>query len=51
MKEAADASNELARRMAAAGNFSKLAQMREQSFYADATAQLARAQHQRRGRA
>lgn len=46
VKEAADASNELARRMAAAGNFSKLAQMREQSFYADATAQLARAQHQ-----
>jgi len=46
VKEAADASNELARRMVAAGNFSKLAQMREQSFYADATAQLARAQHQ-----
>lgn len=46
VKEAADASNELARRMGAAGNFSKLAQMREQSFYADATAQLARAQHQ-----
>jgi len=45
VKEAADASNELARRMAAAGNFSKLAQMREQSFYADATAQVARAQH------
>ena len=46
VKEAADASNELARRMVAAGNFSKLAQMREQSFYSDATAQLARAQHQ-----
>jgi outer membrane protein TolC len=46
VKEAADASSELARRMAAAGNFSKLAQMREQAFYADATAQLARAQHQ-----
>lgn len=45
VKEAADASNELAKRMAAAGNFSKLAQMREQSFYSDATAQLARAQH------
>jgi outer membrane protein TolC len=45
VKEAADASNELARRMAAAGNFSKLAQMREQSFYSDATAQLAKAQH------
>jgi outer membrane protein TolC len=46
VKDAADASNELARRMAAAGNFSKLAQMREQSFYADATVQLARARHQ-----
>lgn len=46
VKEAADASNELARRMFAAGNFNKLAQMREQSFYADATAQLARSQHQ-----
>lgn len=46
VKEAADASNELARRMVQAGNFSKLDQMREQAFYADATAQLARAQHQ-----
>jgi outer membrane protein TolC len=46
VKQAAEASNELARRMVAAGNFSKLAQMREQSFYADATTQLARAQHQ-----
>jgi outer membrane protein TolC len=46
VKEAADASNELARRMAAAGNFNKLSQMREQSFYDDATAQLARAQQQ-----
>ncbi len=45
VREAADASNELARRMAAAGNFSRLAQMREQSFYSDATAQQARAQH------
>jgi outer membrane protein TolC len=45
VKEAAEASNELAKRMAAAGNFNKLAQMREQSFYADATAQLARAEH------
>jgi len=45
VKEAADASNELARRMAAAGNFNKLSQMREQSFYADATAQLARVRH------
>jgi outer membrane protein TolC len=46
VKEAADASNELARRMLQAGNFSKLSQMREQAFYADATAQLARARHQ-----
>ncbi|KQV81166.1 TolC family protein [Rhizobacter sp. Root1221] len=45
VQEAADAANELAKRMAAAGNFSKLAQMREQSFYSDATAQLARARH------
>ena len=42
VKEAAEASAELARRMAAAGNFSKLDQAREQVFYAEATAQLAR---------
>jgi outer membrane protein TolC len=46
VNEAADAASELARRMLAAGNFSKLAQMREQSFSADAAAQLARARHQ-----
>ena len=46
VKEAADASSELARRMLQAGNFSKLAQMREQAFHADATSQLARARHQ-----
>jgi outer membrane protein TolC len=46
VKEAADASSELAKRMLQAGNFNKLAQMREQAFHADATAQLARAQHQ-----
>ena len=45
VKETADASNELAKRMLQAGNFNKLTQMREQAFYADATAQLARAQH------
>jgi len=44
--EAADASSELARRMLQAGNVSKLAQMREQAFHAEATAQLARARHQ-----
>ncbi len=46
VKSAAEASAELARRMAAAGNFSKLDRMREQTFYADATAQLARARQQ-----
>jgi outer membrane protein TolC len=44
VKMAAEASAELARRMAAVGNFSKLDRMREQAFYAEATAQLARAQ-------
>ena len=46
VKEAADASRELAGRMVAAGNFSKLAHLREQGFYAAATSSLARAQHQ-----
>lgn len=46
VKEVADISNDLARRMVQAGNFSKLDQMREQAFYADATLQLARARHQ-----
>ncbi len=39
----AEASSELARRMAQVGNFNRLTQMREQAFYAEATAQLARA--------
>jgi outer membrane protein TolC len=42
VKEAAEASAELARRMAAAGNFSKLDHAREQVFHAEATAQVAR---------
>ena len=42
VKEAAEAGAELARRMASAGNFSKLGHAREQVFYAEATAQLAR---------
>jgi outer membrane protein TolC len=46
VKDAAEASAELARRMAAVGNFSKLDHMREQAFYADATAQLSRARQQ-----
>ncbi|ARN20840.1 TolC family protein [Piscinibacter gummiphilus] len=45
VKDAADTSSELARRMQAAGNFSKLARLREQSFQVDATANLARARH------
>ena len=45
VKESAEASAELARRMAGVGNFPKLAQAREQAFYAETTAQLARAQH------
>jgi outer membrane protein TolC len=45
VKEAAETSAELARRMAAAGNFPKLTQAREQAFYAEATTQLAHARH------
>jgi outer membrane protein TolC len=45
VKESAEASAELARRMAAVGNLAKLAQAREQAFHAETTAQLARAQH------
>jgi outer membrane protein TolC len=45
VKTAAEASAELADRMAKVGNWSKLDQAREQAFYADATAQLARARH------
>lgn len=41
---AAEASAELARRMAEVGNWSKLNRAREQSFYADAVLQLARAE-------
>jgi outer membrane protein TolC len=43
VRMAAEASAELAARMAQVGNFNKLAHMREQAFYADATAQLAKA--------
>ena len=45
VKDAAEASAELAEQMRRAGNFSRLAQSREQLFVADATAQLARARH------
>ena len=44
VKSAAEASAELARRMARAGNFSRLTQMREQVFYAETVVQLAQAQ-------
>ena len=43
VRDAAEASAELAAQMARAGNFSRLTQSREQLFYAEATAQLARA--------
>lgn len=45
VNEAAQAGATLARRMEAAGNFSKLDRAREQAFEADATAELARARH------
>ena len=45
VRESAETSAELARRMAEVGNFPKLTLAREQAFYADATAQLARARH------
>jgi outer membrane protein TolC len=44
VKAAADASAELARRMAEAGNWNKLQQAREHAFFADAALNLARAQ-------
>jgi outer membrane protein TolC len=46
--DAAQASAELARRMARVGNFNALRQAREQSFYAEAALQHARAEQQRR---
>lgn len=48
VKDAADASAELARRMAQVGNFNKLQRAREQSFYAKAVLQLARAEQAQR---
>ena len=44
VKQAAEAGAELARRLARVGNWSRLNQAREQSFLADATAQLARSE-------
>lgn len=43
--QSAEAGAELARRMQEAGNFSRLQRARQHAFYADATAQLATAQH------
>ena len=47
VKEVADAGAELARRMARAGNWSRLQQAREQGFYADAALSLARTEQAR----
>jgi outer membrane protein TolC len=46
--QAAEASAELARRMAQVGNFNKLQQAREQAFYADAALNLVRAEQYQR---
>jgi len=46
VRVAADASSELAERMAKVGNWSKLDQARERAFYQDATTQLARSRHE-----
>lgn len=46
VQQAAEAGAEFARRLAAAGNFSKLDRAREQAFYAETTANLARTRQQ-----
>ena len=48
VKETADASSELARRMEQVGNFNKLQRAREQGFYADAALNLAQAEQAQR---
>jgi outer membrane protein TolC len=48
VKQAAEASAELARRMEQVGNFNKLRRAREQVFYADAAQNLARAEQAQR---
>jgi outer membrane protein TolC len=48
VKQTAEASAELARRMQQIGNFNKLQRAREQAFYADAALNLARAEQARR---
>ncbi len=47
VRDVADASAELARRMARTGNWGKIEQAREQGFYADAALNLARAEQAR----
>ena len=49
VQQAAQASAELARRMAQVGNFNKLQQAREQAFHADAALSLAQAMQAQRG--
>jgi outer membrane protein TolC len=48
VRQAAEASAELARRMEQVGNFNKLQRAREQGFYADAALNLARAEQAQR---
>ena len=48
VKQAAEASAELARRMQQVGNFNKLQRAREQAFYAEAALNLARAEQAQR---
>ena len=48
VSQVAEASAELARRMAQVGNWNKLSQAREQGFYADAALNLARAEQAQR---
>jgi outer membrane protein TolC len=45
VNDAAEASADLARRLQAVGNFTKLQRARQQAFYADAATRLATAQH------
>ena len=46
VRQSAEASAEMARRMEAVGNFSRLARSRQQMFYAGATTELAAARHE-----
>ena len=48
VQESANASAELARRMLAVGNFTRLQRARQHAYYADATTQRANAQHANR---